>query len=142
VIVHVVAVRSFDPLDLEVEVFRNSADAETWCDQLIRDGAEEENVFIFTCEVREDGGGGRPRDDSAQLVEITLPIALLAAVDDAARASKITRDAYIGDALRERLGLRPNLMRRRRAVQVLRDRLRGSGKWNAEEAVRAGRDSR
>jgi hypothetical protein len=52
VIVHVAVVRSFEPLDLDVDVFADVKDAEAWCEAQANDGAEDENLFVFTAEVR------------------------------------------------------------------------------------------
>jgi hypothetical protein len=51
-IVHVAVRRSFDPLDLDVEVFDDIKDAEGWCDDATELGAEDSDLFIFSCEVR------------------------------------------------------------------------------------------
>jgi hypothetical protein len=52
-IVHVAVARSFDPLDLELDVFGDVHDAVAWCNAAETAGTEGENLFIFSCEVRE-----------------------------------------------------------------------------------------
>ena len=80
--------------------------------------------------------------DETVKVMISLPRTLLERIDAEAEKISLSRSAFIRQAVTVRLIRRPNLAKRRRALESLRRSFAEIEDWDIDEFIRAERDRR